>query len=108
MSPVGGALLLALLAALLASGVRRRRRALARRAILDMPGATPETALTIRDFGEIDAAIALRTCPCGHRPAPAGEGSREVEGRRFRVARLECPACEEEQFVFFETTEILH
>ena len=108
MSPLGAALLLALLAALLASAVRRRRRTLARRAILALPGATPETALAIRDFGEIDAAIALPSCPCGHRPAPAGEGSREVGGRRFRVARLVCPSCEEEQFVFFETTEVLH
>ncbi|MBU6283218.1 hypothetical protein KGQ64_13325 [bacterium] len=108
MSPLGLALLAALVAALVASGLRRARTARIRREIRDLPGSAPETALAVDDFGEMDAAIALRACPCGGRPTLAGEGSREVDGRRFRVARLVCPSCEEEQFVFFETTRLFH
>lgn len=108
MSPLGLALAAALVAALVATGLRRLRTSRLRREILSLPGSTPESALAIRDFAEMDAAIDRRACPCGGRPALEGEGSREVDGRRFRVARLVCPACEEEQFVFFETTDVLH
>jgi len=108
LSPLGAALLAALVAALVATGMRRRRIARIRRELRALPGATPETALAVGDFGEMDEAISRRACPCGGRPGLAGEGSREFEGRRFRVARLVCPACEEEQFVFFETTALFH
>jgi hypothetical protein len=38
----------------------------------------------------------------------AGEGSRAVDGRRYRVARLVCDECDEAVEVFFDTTGVLH
>lgn len=107
-NPIASLLLVALLAALGAAAVRRRRTARARRAIAGLPGSSPETAIRIRDYGDMETAIASRVCLCGNRLDTAGEGSREIGDRRFRVSRLVCPACEEEQFVFFETTDVLH
>jgi hypothetical protein len=56
----------------------------------------------------MDAALDARVCPCGGRYSRAGEGTREADGRRYRVARLVCDTCEDGQEVFFDTTDLLH
>ena len=98
---------LAILAAVGAVGWRRLHRARLRRAALSRPGATIENAIYVRDFAEIDEHLRRRWCECGGFLEPAGEGTRESGGRRFRVARLHCQECEETTEVFFDTTELL-
>ena len=98
---------LAILAAVGAVGWRRLHRARLRRAALSRPGATIENAIYVRDFAEIDEHLRRRWCECGGFLEPAGEGTRESGGRRFRVARLHCQEGEETTEVFFDTTELL-
>ena len=100
-------LALVVIAAVVATGLRKARRARQRRALTELPGGAPERPIAIRSFDEMDAEIARRHCPCGGRFALAGEGSREIGDQRFRVAQLRCVSCEEEIFVFFETTDLL-
>ena len=97
----------AALVAAAAVGLRRWRRAGLRRAALSMPGATAESAIYIRSFGEMDEHIGRRWCHCGGLLEPTGEGSREAGGRRFRIARLRCQECEELTELFFDTTDLL-
>jgi hypothetical protein len=94
-------------AAVAAVGWRRWTRARLQRAALERPGATPENAIYVRDFAEMDEHLRRRWCSCGGFLEPAGEGSREDSGRRYRVARLLCQECEEATEVFFDTTELL-
>lgn len=93
--------------AVIATGARRLSRARQRRALGELPGGSPERPIAIRSFAEMDGEIARRRCPCGARFGLAGEGSREIGDQRFRVAQLRCVACEEEIFLFFETTGLL-
>ena len=86
-------------------GVQRRRaRASTRRG----PGTSLEEALPVSSFTAIDEAVAARRCHCGAGVHTVGEGTREVGERRFRYARLECDACEDEQLLFFDVTTIFH
>ena len=98
----------AIVAAVTSMGLRRQRRARLRRAARTRPGATPDLAIAIRSFGEMDEHIDRRWCHCGGYLERSGEGTREVGGRRFRVARLTCQECEAVDEVFFDTTAVLH
>ena len=101
-------LVFALLAALVAMGLRRRRRASLRRAAATREGATLERAIYVRNFADIDDHLTRRWCHCGGYLERTGEGSRDVGGRRYRVARLRCQECEDLAEVFFDTTEVVH
>jgi hypothetical protein len=86
-------------------GVRRRReRASVRRG----PGTSLAEALPVSSFDAIDDAVRARRCHCGAGVHAVGEGTREVGERRYRYARLECDACEDEQLLFFDVTTIFH
>jgi hypothetical protein len=98
----------AIVAAVSAIFARRLRRRRLRAAARTRPGATPELAIHIRSFAEMDGHLARRWCHCGGYLERRGEGSRDVEGRRFRVARLECQECEAVDEVYFDTTDLLH
>ena len=87
---------------------RRLRTARLRRAAALRAGASPELAIAVRNFTEIDDHVARRWCHCGGYLERTGEGSREASGRRFRIIRLRCQECEEGCEVFFDTTEIMH
>jgi len=91
-----------------AVGSRRLRRARLRRAAAGRPGTSPERAIYIRSYGDLDEHLAGRWCVCGGYLERTGEGTREAGGRRFRVARLACQECEAVEEVFFDTTEVLH
>lgn len=99
---------LAILAALGAMGARRWTRARLRRAAARRAGTSPDRAIAIRSFAEIDDQLAARWCHCGGYLERAGEGTREISGRRYRVARLTCQECESVDEVFFDTTDMLH
>lgn len=98
----------ALVAALMVSGARRLRRTRLRRAARTRAGASPELAIAIRSWGEIDDHLVHRWCTCGGYLERRGEGTRETGGRRYRIARLACQECEAEEVVFFDTTDLLH
>jgi hypothetical protein len=105
---IGLALTTALLLALAAAGLRvlRRRRVCAAAATL--PGARPDTAIRVRDFAEIDAALRARRCICGGFLTSLGERSARDGDRVLRVVRAECGRCEDEQTVYFDTSTLLH
>jgi len=72
------------------------------------PGGTPETALVVHDFGDIDAACRTQTCVCGGPFVLRGEGPSESAGRRLRAAILECARCERERRLYFDLSELRH
>jgi len=86
-------------------GMQRRR---ARAALRTGPGTSLERALPVRSFDAIDEMVTSRRCHCGAGVHTVGEGTREIEGRRFRYARVECDACEDEQLLYFDVTSIFH
>jgi len=89
--------------------VVRRVGARRRRARVDTgPGSSPATAIPIRSFEEMDAAVRGRRCHCGETLRRTGEGSSEVAGRRYRYARLACDECEEASRLYFDVTDLLH
>ena len=98
----------AILAAVVAVAMRRLSLARRRRVMRQGPGSSEERSIAVRSFGEMDAFIDSRACPCGGSYDRTGEGTRERAGRRYRVARLVCGTCEQGLEVFFDTTEILH
>ena len=97
-----------IVAAVLSLGLRRWRRARLRRAARTRAGSSPERAIPIRSFAEMDEHLAGRWCGCGGFLERLGEGTREVGGHRYRVARLSCQECETVDEVFFDTTDVLH
>jgi hypothetical protein len=99
---------IAIVTAVTAVGLRRFRRTRLRRAARTRAGSSVERAFHIRSYAEIDEHLARRWCHCGGFLERTGEGTREVGGRRFRIARLACQECEEVEEVFFDTTDVLH
>jgi hypothetical protein len=106
-NPVIVALALAVIVAVVAVAAKRLRHSRRERALRAQPGASLGNPIAVRSFDEMDLYLARWECGCGARPGLAGEGSREIGERRFRVARLRCPACEDDWFVYFDTTDLL-
>lgn len=98
----------AIVAAVVTMARRRGRRSALRRAAQRRAGASPDRAIAVRSFQEIDDHLARRWCHCGGYLERTGEGTREIGGRRFRIARLRCQECEDSAEVFFDTTEVVH
>jgi hypothetical protein len=101
-------MLAALAAAMVVMGRRRWRRARLAAAARTRAGASPERAIFIRSYADMDEHLARRWCACGGFLERTGEGTREADGRRYRVARLACQECEAVDEVFFDTTDVLH
>jgi hypothetical protein len=99
---------LAIVAAVIAMALKRRRQMRLRRAAATRAGASAELAIPIRSFTEIDDHLAGRWCHCGGYLERTGEGTREVGGLRYRIARLRCQECDDTAEVYFETTEVVH
>lgn len=100
-----GAVVLVAAVVWVARGARRRG---ARAAVRRGPGTSLAEALPVASFDAIDATVAARRCHCGAGVHTVGEGARELAGRRYRYARLECDACEDEQLLYFDVTTIFH
>jgi len=98
------ALLLALAFSARRVWLRRRLGGLMRA----LPGGTPDLAVTVSSFSEIDDHVRGRRCPCGGRYEVLGEGSRVHEGVRLRLLRLECGICERETEIYFDVTGLFH
>jgi hypothetical protein len=99
---------IAIVVAVVAMARRRARRRALVRAARERAGATAELAIAVRSFSEIDDHLGRRWCHCGGYLERTGEGTREIAGRRFRIARLRCQECEDPAEVFFDTTELIH
>jgi len=99
---------LAIVAAVVSLGLRRLRRQRLRRTAAHRLGSSPERAIHVRSYGEMDEHLAQRWCFCGGYLERTGEGSRSAGDRQLRIARLQCLECEETDEVFFDTTEVLH
>jgi len=93
------------LAAVIAVGVRKLQKA---RATRRRPGATIHLPVAVSRFDEIDDVLRGRRCWCGGSCAVAGETSRAVGQRRFRVARLVCTECERDELLYFDVTAAFH
>ncbi len=102
---IGLVLALALIAAMTAVGLRRWRRSQEARR---RPGATLHRAVPVTRFDEIDATLDGRRCRCGAPLLSAGETSRVVGVRRFRIVRLLCRECERDEVVYFDVTRVFH
>lgn len=102
---IGLLLGIAVIAAVAAVGFRRFQRV---RADRQRPGATIYLPVAVTSFDEIDAAVQGRTCWCGGALALAGETSRVIGDRRFRIARLVCTECERDQLMYFDVTAVFH
>lgn len=72
------------------------------------PGATIHLPIVVKGFDEIDAFVAGRHCACGEKVTLAGETSRQVGHRRYRVVRLVCPDCGREQQLYFDVSALFH
>ena len=105
---VSALLSLAIIAAVVAVGSRRFRRARLRRAARTRAGSSPEMAIAIGSYVDMDEHLAGRWCVCGGYLERLGEGSRTIADRRYRIARLRCQECEALDEVFFDTTDVLH
>jgi hypothetical protein len=101
-------LVAALVAAIVSLAGRRHRRRRLVGAAATRAGSSPEAAIAVRRFDEIDEHVSGRWCHCGGYLERRGEGTREEGGRRYRLARLRCQECEAEAVVYFDTTEVLH
>ncbi len=102
---ISALLAVAVVAAVVSVAVRRWSRLRAER---NRPGATLLRAVFVNRFDEIDRALEGRTCWCGGTLARAGETSRAVGERRFRIARLVCAQCERDELMYFDVTTIFH
>jgi hypothetical protein len=98
-------LAIVVLAAVVAAGVRRWQRV---RTARRRPGATIHLPMLVHRFDEIDAAIQGRLCRCGGFLVLAGETSRLLGERRFRIARLVCGQCERDELMYFDVTAVFH
>jgi hypothetical protein len=101
-------LVLAIGLALAAMARRRSLRSRLDRLARERPGSSAALAIPITGFDEMDDHLRLRRCPCGGYLERRGEGSRDVAGTSYRVARLECLDCERVDEVFFDTAGVLH
>jgi hypothetical protein len=101
---IGILLALTIIAAVGVLGMRRWQRTRTRRR---QPGVTIYRPIVVGSFDEIDAVLQGRTCWCGGICTSAGETSRSIGDRRYRIARVVCPECEREQFLYFDVTQAL-
>ena len=99
---------LTVIVAVVAVGGRRWRRARLERAGKTRLGASPDLAIAIRSFADMEEHLGRRWCVCGGYLERSGEGSRTEGDRRYRVARLVCQECERVEEVFFDTTDVVH
>jgi hypothetical protein len=105
---IGFVLSVALVAALAATGYRAWSRRRLRRAFAALPGGSPETAIEVEAFTEIDEHVSRRECPCGGLLASHGERSEPTGQRVLRVARVECRRCEERGEIWFDASRAYH
>lgn len=99
-----GALLgLVALAAAIILGLRLMQQRAVQRA---QPGRSPDSAIAIEDYGDMDIAVRLQVCRCGGRFVLRGEGP--ARQANLRVAQLECRKCEREQRLYFDVSTVRH
>ena len=73
-----------------------------------LPGGSPESAMPVSSFDELDSELTRRRCHCGGRYDRHGEGPVGAEGRVLRSVAVECRRCEERTRVYFDLTVVYH
>ncbi|HVN84934.1 MAG TPA: hypothetical protein VMW17_08835 [Candidatus Binatia bacterium] len=67
-------------------------------------GQSEASAISVTDYGEIDAVVLHERCRCGGRFSVRGEGSRGF----VRIVHLECHLCGRERKVYFDVRGVRH
>ncbi|MEA2204483.1 MAG: hypothetical protein QOE77_1259 [Blastocatellia bacterium] len=104
-------LLIPLVAVLLVLGYKRHergKRVIKRpRDVKPLPGASPESAFSVKTPGEIDAYLAKFKCVCGNSPyhpeAPPLQERFVYDGQRFVGVRMKCSGCGQFRDFYFST-----
>ena len=100
----GPFLLFGIYKAVKSTRARRRRRSFKQRPRV-APGETPETAIPLKESGEIAGNLAAFKCLCGvlysNEDGPPQAESAMFDGRRLTVVRLKCKTCNRFQDVYF-------
>jgi hypothetical protein len=98
-------LALALLLAIAAVALRSWRHRAAERAL---PGRSPETAIRVEDYSDIDVTVRLESCSCGGLFVLRGEGPVRGYGASLRLTRIECRRCARERVLYFDLRTVRH
>lgn len=85
--------------------LKRRRRARLWRA---QPARSPETAVRVSRYHEVDEHLRRARCTCGGALALLSEGTRSSDAGAVRVTHLSCTVCEAEHDLFFDVSLLLH
>jgi len=96
------------IAVILAVGAALIRHLQSRAVDRARPGRSPETAIPIENYADIDVAVRMQSCRCGGRFVVRGEGPSEHHGHPLRVTHLECRSCEREQRLYFDLSTLRH
>lgn len=100
-----GALAIAAVLAVVVTAVRYAQHRAVERA---RPGGSPQTAIPIENYADIDVAVRMQSCRCGGRFLVRGEGPAQHRGRPLRVTHLECRSCERERRLYFDLSTLRH
>ena len=103
---MGAAMMIALVLALAFSARRLFLRASLRRSQATASGGSPDTAIEVERYDDMDSELASRRCLCGGKLKILGEGTAEVGERSVRVVRTECDRCEELGWVYFDVSAV--
>jgi hypothetical protein len=95
-------LFVAIVAAVVAVGMKKARERRIDRAAAQRRGATPETAMRVGNFRDMDEFVHRFRCDCGGSTVLLGEATTVRLGREFRRLRVECLRCEREHDVWFD------
>ncbi|MEO1174528.1 MAG: hypothetical protein AAFX94_21110 [Myxococcota bacterium] len=95
----------AIVAALAGLGWRSFRGRGARRGL---PGLSPEHAISIQRFDEIEDWVRRTPCRDGSRPRIVSEGSMSIQGKSYRVVHVECDGCADEFSLYFDQSGLLN
>lgn len=91
-----------------ALGVLGWRRFRQRGVRAGLPGLTPERAIAIQRFDEIDEWVRRTPCRDGSRPNIVSEGSLSLDGKSYRVVHVECDSCADEFSLYFDQSGLLN
>jgi hypothetical protein len=73
-----------------------------------LPGRSPETAICVEDYSDIDVTVGIERCPCGGRFVLRGEGPVRGGGPCLRMTRIECRRCARERVLYFDLRTTWH
>ncbi|MEL6760436.1 MAG: hypothetical protein AAFP04_08510 [Myxococcota bacterium] len=73
-----------------------------------LPGLTPERAISIQRFDEIQDWVRRTPCADGSRPVIVAEGSLQHGARSMRVVHVECSSSRDAFALYFDVSTLLN